>query len=220
MSWNCFGSHLHFTGDLLRECKGLHTTLVLLRPLQPQSGRTCPPSPPWNIALGIAPMEAKRRSPRPAEFFSLHCSVPSESVPTTPGVFHVGTCYRAQCIAADRANGKEATAERRKASQVRDCARIDRNQVLISSSDCHAHDRRVLRSCQLSALHHCRRPRSHLRGSPLWSHAEPPLHHPQAPSSPRWPAPLDSSPARAVPLWFPSFSPEPWRSPPFPSSRL
>ena len=71
MSWNCFGSHLHFTGDLLRECKGLHTTLVLLRPLQPRSGRTRPPSPPWNIALGIAPMEAKRRSPRPAEFFSL-----------------------------------------------------------------------------------------------------------------------------------------------------
>src|ERR1700730_10140067 len=90
----------------------------------------------------------------------------------------------------------------------------------ISSSDCRAHNRRVLRSYQLIALHHCRHPRSHLRGSPRWSHAEPRLHRPPAPSSPRSPAPLDSSPAREVPLWFLSFSPKPWHSPPSPGSRL
>jgi hypothetical protein len=80
----------------------------------------------------------------------------------------------------------------------------------MSSSDYRSHDRRVRRSCQLIALHHCRRPRSHLHGSPLRSHAELRPLHPPALSSPRSPAPLDSSLARAVPLWFPSSSPRPW----------
>src|ERR1700730_3115094 len=79
----------------------------------------------------------------------------------------------------------------------------------ISSSDCRAHDRRVLRSYQLIALHHCRHPRSHLRGSPLWSHAEPRLPHPSARSSPRAPVPLDSWPECVVLSRLPSSSPAP-----------
>src|SRR5260370_2991918 len=97
---------------------------------------------------------------------------------------------------------------------------IGRYQVLTSSSDYRSRDREVLHSCQLTALHHCRRLRSHLRSSPLWNHVEPRPPHPSAPSSPGSPSPLDSSPARAVPVWFPSSSPARWCSPPFPSSRL
>ncbi len=83
MSWQLFWQPL-------RECKGLFTTLVLLRPLQPSLAVLVHRRLPWNLGLDIAPMEAKRSSPRPAESFVHLCSVRSESVRTLRAYFTWG----------------------------------------------------------------------------------------------------------------------------------
>src|ERR1700738_1761107 len=92
--------------------------------------------------------------------------------------------------------------------------------ALTSSWDYRRRSRPVLHSCQLTELHHCQHPRSHLRDSPPSSRAwlRPPRSSVR--SFPRSPTRLDSSPVRAVLLWFPWSSTAPWCNPPFPSSRL